>query len=124
VKFIKERNEMERLNQEFDIDLFLPDSLVQDDLQKILWTDGDECKIELETDDIVIPKDTKLEVVDKIYRKNIYDVSFGNYFYTHVAIGGVKKVSGGIIIPVYCFATLFYTSSRKMITVDFHSDMR
>jgi hypothetical protein len=116
---------MEKLNQEFDVDLLLPDLLIQDDLYKILWIDEEVCKIELETKDIIIPKDTKLEVVDKIYRKNTYDISFGKkYFYTHVAIGGVEKVSGGIISPVYCFATLFYSSDRKVITVDFHSEMR
>jgi hypothetical protein len=110
---------------EFDIDLLLPDLLVQADLQKILWDEQDDCKIELENGDVTISKGAKLEVIDKIYRKNIYDVSFGkSYFYTHVALGGVDRISGGVIRPTYCFATLFYSSDRNLITIDFHSDMR
>jgi hypothetical protein len=115
---------MKDLTYELDIDLLLPDSLIQSDLQKILWTDREECKIELEVNDIVVLVGTRLEVIDKIYRKNVYEVSFGNYFYTHVAIGGVERILGGIIKPIHCFATLFYTLDKKMITVDFHSDMR
>ncbi len=117
---------MKNLNRDFNIDLLLPNSLILDDLKKILWSyPEEECFVEIDGNKLFVPRDTNLEVIDKIYRKNIYNVSFGkNYFYTHVAIGGVSKVSGGIIDPVYCFSTLFYNSCIEMITVDFHSDMR
>jgi hypothetical protein len=113
--------------EKIDIDSVLTDSIIHNDLIRVLWEDeeGHECEIEFEEGNIVVPEGVVLEVISKVYRKNIYMIGFGSdYFYSLVAIGGIKKISGGIIIPTYCFATLFYNYECKLITVDFHSEMR
>jgi hypothetical protein len=116
---------MKDLNNSFDINQFLPDSLIQDDLLKFLWGDRNECEIELdENNTIVVSRSVKLEVIVKLYRHSVYKVGFGNYFCAEVAIGGVTKVSGGIVEPLYCYATIFYSPEKEVITVDVHSDMR
>lgn len=106
------------------LDDFIPDDKVQGDLLKILWDDDPECEIELEQEKITVPRDTILEVVSKSYRHNNYQIGFGNYYATQVAIGGVKECRFGILYPKYCFATLFYNLERNLITTDVHSEMR
>lgn len=107
-----------------NLDDFLPDSKVKEDLLNILWEDKLECEIELETGKVKVPRNAHLEVVSKSYRQNKYQVAFGNYYAVQVAIGGVRKKESGIIYPVYCFATLFYNWERNLITTDVHPEMR
>lgn len=109
-----------------NLEQFLPDTLIQSDLAKLLWEEKEEyCEIELAKGIITVPYNVPLEVISKSYRQNIYEeVGFGNYYVAQVAIGGVKKQESGILYPVYCFATLFYTPDKALITNDVHSDMR
>lgn len=110
--------------EHLNLNEFLSDSRVQDDLLKALWDDKEECDIILESETIKVPRSAFLEVISKSYRENIYRVGFGNYYAAQVAIGGVEKQTSGILYPAYCFATLFYNSDRGLITIDVHPDMR
>ncbi|WP_427160445.1 hypothetical protein ACQFX9_01840 [Aliinostoc sp. HNIBRCY26] len=80
--------------------------------------------LELAQRTIIVPRNVQLEVVSKSYRQNNYQIGFGNYFAAQIAIGGVKKIESGILDQVYCFATIFYTLDKRIITVDVHSEMR
>ncbi|WP_333028494.1 MULTISPECIES: hypothetical protein [unclassified Microcoleus] len=106
------------------LDDFLPDSKIKEDLLTILWENELDCEIELEIGTIKVPRSTVLEVISKSCRQNNYPIGFGNYYAAQVAIGGVKKLTCGILEPVYCFATLFYNWELNLITTDVHSDMR
>ncbi|MBD2597502.1 hypothetical protein H6G74_24725 [Nostoc spongiaeforme FACHB-130] len=107
-----------------NIDDFLPDSKIKSDLINTLWEDKLECVLELERGTIIVPHDVLLEVVSKSYRQNNYQIGFGNYYAAQIAIGGVKELNSGILYPLHCFATIFYTFDKKLITVDIHSEMR
>lgn len=106
------------------IDDFLTDSEVKADLINNLWEDKLECVLKLEQGTIIVPRNVLLEVISKSYRQNNYQIGFGNYYASQIAIGGVKELDSGILYPVYCFATIFYTFDKKLITVDIHSEMR
>ncbi|MBH8562838.1 hypothetical protein I8748_11710 [Nostoc sp. CENA67] len=106
------------------IDDFLTDNEVKKDLINTIWEDKSECLLELEQKTIIVPRNTLLEVVSKSYRQNNYQIGFGNYYAAQIAIGGVKELNSGILYPVYCFATIFYTFDKKLITVDIHLEMR
>ena len=113
------------MNQKhFDLDDFLPDEIIQQDLSRILWTEIAGKPIELEDKYVIVPQGTILEVVSKNYRKNLYNIGFFNYYKAQVAIGGVIQEKSGILYPKYCFATLFYKPDKTMITLDFHGTMR
>ena len=107
-----------------DLDEFLPDELIQEDLSKILWIEKIGKLIEIEEKNVIVPYGALLEVVSKSYRKNFYNIGFGNHYAVLVAIGGVIGQQSGIIEPKYCFATLFYTSFQTMICLEFHDRMR
>ena len=107
-----------------NLDDFLPNELIEKDLSIFLWEDYPNVPIELEEESIVIPVSTGLEVVAKSYRQNVYEGGFGNHYAVLVAIGGVRDNEGGYLYPEYCFATLFYSSEKLLITLDFHSEMR
>ncbi|MEH2059350.1 MAG: hypothetical protein V7K97_24995 [Nostoc sp.] len=106
------------------IDNFLTDSEVKEDLINTIWEDELECELELERGKFLVYRNTLLEVVSKSYRQNNYQIGFGNYYVAQIAIGGVKELNSGILYPIYCFATIFYTFDKKLITVDIHSEMR
>ncbi|MEH1820354.1 MAG: hypothetical protein V7L31_14945 [Nostoc sp.] len=106
------------------IDNFLTDSEVKEDLINTIWEDDLSCELELEQGTVLVYRNTLLEVVSKSYRQNNYQIGFGNYYAAQIAIGGVKELKSGILYPVYCFATIFYTFDKKLITVDIHSEMR
>lgn len=93
--------------QNLELDEFLPNKLIQEDLSRILWMENPEEPIELEEKYVMVPHGCPLEVVSKSYRKNFYEIGFGNYYAAQVAVGGVIEEKSGIISPKYCFATLF-----------------
>ena len=107
-----------------DLDKFLPDKLIQEDLSKKLWIEKTGKLIELEEKSVIVPYGAILEVVSKSYRKNFYNIGFRNHYAALVAIGGVIEEECGFLEPKYCFATLFYTSDKTMISLDFHERMR
>ena len=107
-----------------NLDDFLPNELIEKDLSNLLWEDDPDVPIELEEESIVVPVGIPLEIVSKSYRQNVYEGGFGNHYATLVAIGGVSDRDGGYLEAQYCFATLFYSSEKSLITVDFHSEMR
>jgi hypothetical protein len=120
---------MKSTNQVFPIDSLLPDTLIQRDLIEILWKEKDEIEIELDEEspheNVIVKKGEILQIISKCYRRNFQRIGFGDsYYYAQIAIGGVKDITGGVVYPVHCFATLFYTNSCKLITVDFHDDLR
>ncbi|MEA5472337.1 hypothetical protein [Spirulina sp. 06S082] len=124
---------MNHISHNPNLDDFLPDSQIQSDLLYILWEQTSPEEIvdalppgTLEIDDkyIEIPSNVKLEVIAKSYRQHNYESGFGDHYAALIAIGGVVSMTAGIPHPKYCYATLFYSSEKYLITSDFHSEMR
>ncbi len=112
------------MDEHLDLDYFLTDRLIISDLEKVLKEEVGELPIELDDDLVSIPLGVKLEIVSKSYRQSTYKNGFCNHYEVQVAIGGVAKKHSSILYPKYCFATLFYTDKKELITLDFHSQMR
>jgi len=108
------------------VDSMLPDKRVLNDVLLILQEEkgAEGTDIEFETGYVRVPENPHVAVVTKAYLKEYYDVAFGSGYRVQVAIGGVQEEQFGILKARYCFATLYYNCERKMITVDFHQDMR
>lgn len=68
------------------------------------------------------PKDMPSEVITKRFIMNNYETGFGNHYVSRVAIGGVERHRNGVVIPKYFFATLYYRSDLRLITVDFEDE--
>ena len=101
---------------------YLSDRFLEVCLRGIL---GDINRIELDEEWLAIPSDTALTVVKKTCRIERFHSGFGDETFAAVlAVGGVLSVEHGIVNPHICFATLFFDFSCKLITVDFHKDMR
>ena len=108
-----------------NLDDFISDSQIKRDLGYILRNDIADEKVEINDEYyITIPSGAKLEVIAKSCRQNHYHSSFGDHYAVLVAIGGVVNITSGIPVPQYCYATLFYSSDKNLITLDFHSEMR
>lgn len=107
-----------------NLDDFLRDDRIQHDLADILWNQIPDGRVEIDEEYIKIPSDAKLEVIAKSYRQHNYESGFGDHYAALIAIGGVVDMTAGIPHPKYCYATLFYSSEKYLITSDFHSEMR
>jgi len=116
---------MSKLNFESAIDEVLPDNKITNDVQAIL-DQGDEVSvIDLGNDMFLsLSKTTNIDIVTKMYLKEYYDIGFGTGYRVQVAIGGIQRKSHGILYAKYCFATLYYNAESRLITADFHKDMR
>lgn len=116
---------MRTVNLIEELDRLLPDSQIIEDITSILWQKGSKgAEIELERAKVLVPPNTRLEVVTKSLFKEYYDVGFGTCYRAQVAVGGVADQAHGILGAEYCFATLYYSQEQQIITVDFHEDMR
>jgi hypothetical protein len=105
------------------IDETLPDRKLLDDLFQVLWWEGGGT-VELEGREVHIPEGTKIDIVTKACIVERFDVGFGSCFRALVAIGGVARQEFGVLTANYCFATLHYDIEGKVITTDFHLEMR
>lgn len=69
------------------------------------------------------PEDMPSEVITKRFIMNNYETVFGNYYVSKVAIGEIERHRNGVVIPKYFFATLYYRSDLRLITVDFEDEL-
>ena len=101
-------------------DIF-PDEMLFDDLRTVL----EECGWQLELDerDVDIPRDVRLETVVRSCHLYEHSRGFGNYTVV-VAIGGIRSVANGIVEAGQGFASLWYSSTLNLITVDVYTVMR
>ncbi len=101
----------------------IPDSRIIADLAGVIWDEGGGT-IEFDDGQLFIPSGVQLEVIAKSLHTYSYDIGFGHHYQVQVAIGGVTSLEHGIVDARYCFATLFYNLALKLITIDFHREMR
>jgi hypothetical protein len=109
------------------LDTVLSDQVVVDDLIKILSDPSVNWKIFLDEDKegvISLPNDVPFEITTKCVLKEYYDVGFGSSLRVTVAVGGVSSFGHGVIAAKYFFATMYYTIDSKLITLDYHKEMR
>lgn len=90
---------------------------VRKDLNRILT--NNDSKIELKGNYFKIPLNTPIDIVSKSIHIYNYDLGFGDHLRVLVAIGGLTEIKDGIPMPLYCFATMWYTLEGDIITVDF-----
>ena len=107
------------------LDETLGDSQIHEDLLKLLQTakiNGDAV-IEIEGTRVRIPLNVGLFVVTKAVFKDLYNSGFGT-LRAQVAIGNVINHEDGEVVAKYCFATLYYDENGKLISNDFHKQLR
>lgn len=109
----------------FHLDQILPDSQVAEDVLRLLRESGNDegAIIELGGNNIYVPYDVNLKIFTKVLVKDDYNFGFGT-FRAQLAIGNVTDLDYGIIVPQFCFATLYYNRDCKLITADFHAERR
>src|SRR5262245_8570675 len=101
------------------LDSVLPAIQVESDLREMIC--GRE--IELEDGKVSIGDDVRLELISRSFYANEVDIGFGRTYYRAVvAVGGVRSVANGVVDAEVCFATLWYTGDRQLITVDFSTE--
>ena len=111
-------NLKETLNQ------ILPDSKIIEDTSCALQEEIETGGFDEEEPDKIPPLDVLMDVITKVYVLTNYDSALGNHYISQVAIGGIETQRSGIVTPKYFFASLYYTESLHLITVDFHDELR
>lgn len=91
------------------------------DLEEIL--DEATRRVELETHWRGVPKGSPIEIVYRSYHACEFPVGFQDHFRVLVALGGVKEVFNGAIVPEICFARMIYNIDGKLVTADFTSNL-
>lgn len=90
------------------------------DLREILAAGS----IELEDGDLIVGDQIRLELVSRSFYANEVDIGFGEIYYRAiVAVGGVRTVDHGMVEAETCFATLWYSGDRELMTIDFSISM-
>lgn len=115
---------MSSFELEKSIDTVIPNAKVSKDIFAYLKQEGDTVQIEIDQEYIFVPKDARMDIVNKMYIKEYYDICFGTGYRVQVAIGGVRLQKHGILYAQYGFATLYYDDQGEVITIDFHTEMR
>lgn len=85
------------------IDRTLTDEIILTDLRGILAED--ESPVELESRNVAIPGDARLEILAKRWHRYNYDLGLGDHSRAVVAVGGVEAVEHGVPRAGLCFAT-------------------
>lgn len=115
---------MDSFELEKSIDTVIPNAKVSKDIFAYLKQEGDTLHVEIDQEYTFVPRDVHMDIVNKIYIKEYYDICFGTGYRVQVAIGGVKQQKHGILYAQYGFATLYYDAQGEVITIDFHKEMR
>lgn len=100
---------------------WLSDDQVFADLRGILES-GDSV-IEFDEGAIAVDHNCICEIVSKHLMCRRFDHAFGSCFAVLVAVGGVRDIQHGVVEPRHCFATLWYTLKKELITTDFSKAM-
>jgi len=101
----------------------LPNQKVIKDAADILREQLEKPLGEFKPDEIP-PANARIDVVAKAFVLTNYDHAFGNHYIAEVAIGGIERQAHGVVSPKYFFATLYYSEELRLITVDFHEELR
>ena len=100
------------------LDSLLPTDRIEADLRDV-FSSG-EARIELEGGNVAVAADVRLELVSRAFYSHEFDIGFGRAYYrVIVAVGGIRSLEYGILEAQLCFATLWYSEARDLITVDF-----
>ena len=89
------------------IDALLPDHRVMEDASRMLNEEiqrGGFIHLDPEKQPSI---DEVIEVINKTFILEKYEIGFGNHYASRVAIGGVVSYKGGAIVPKHFFATLY-----------------
>lgn len=95
----------------------LTDSMIDDALREILAEGNWE--IELDDQQIHIEHNIGFKVIERVYLERSVDIDFGSHYRVLVAIGDLEPIEFGIVIPIVCFALLYYSLDHQLITCDF-----
>lgn len=99
-----------------ELDQFLPDSRVIDDVRNEIVNAGEP----LEIDEKLVPNDCEIQVLSKAFIDTRVDIGFGTCVRVAIALGRVLSVEFGIN-ALYGFAVAWYSDSGELITIDFES---
>lgn len=99
----------------------LPEGRIVSDLRAILAEA--EGAVELDGLTIHASPDATIEVIARSAHSYELPIGFGDHFRALVAIGGVVRIEHGVPTAQTCFATLWYSAERRLMTVDFSKDM-
>ena len=99
----------------------LPADRISADLAAVL-SEGHK-PVELGDDRVVVPSGAELTVVARSVHTYEVRIGFGDHYRVLVAVGGIDSVEHGIVRAGICFATLWYSTELKLITVDFAKEM-
>ena len=102
----------------------LPDTKILEDTACYLREEISNGGFDEEESDNIPPPDTPMDVITKLCVLTNYDSALGNHYISQVAIGGIQRQNSGIVTPKYFFASLYYTEDLRLITVDFHDELR
>lgn len=107
------------------LDEILPDKKAIGDLREVLEDiNRRHASIEIDDGEVSVPTDVAVVLVTKAFFKEYFDrVGFGTYK-VMVSLGMPHQQKSGVLKAPYCFATLYYTDTSELITIDFHSDLR
>jgi hypothetical protein len=72
---------------------------------------------------ITLHKNVEIDIVTVALFLEYFTIGFGA-LRVLAALGGVKIAENGIVVPHIAFATLYYSAEGRLITVDFHYNMR
>ncbi len=106
------------------LDMFLDEQFSDDFLTDELRRVFRDAKgvIEFDVAPIYVAVDCELKVISKSFILQRFDRGFGNCFTALLAVGGIDSFEHGIIKPTHCFAVLWYSFQRKLITIDFSKE--
>jgi hypothetical protein len=106
------------------LDSLLPDERLTSDLATALWTEA-AGTVEIADDvRIFVPPKTRIDVVTKAFFLERFDIGFGTTYRALLAVGGIESLDAGAPTAPYCFSTLYYDSNVRLLTIDFHREIR
>jgi hypothetical protein len=108
------------------MDELLPDDGIISDFSKFMLSNARGHNICIQLDDCeskTVPVGVAISIITKAVFKEYTKFAFGTYKVV-VAVGGIDREKYGLITAKYCFATLYYSEDCKLITLDFHEQIR
>lgn len=122
---VSTRDAMDVLSLQEALDVVLPDNEVINHFAKFLLVNSTNHRVEVEIEAkrLLIPVDITIHLLTKALFKEYHSFAFGA-LKVQVAIGNVQNTGHGVFFADYCFATLYYDDQLRLISVDFHLNMR
>lgn len=95
----------------------ITDSMIDDALREFLAEGNWE--IEFDDQQFHVEQNVRLRVIERVYFERNIDADFGSHYRVLVAVGDLEPIEFGIVIPIVCFALLYYSLDHQLITCDF-----